>query len=300
MGRMGVVVHIDKFSGPMALLLHLVRREEMDIFDININEITKQYLDSIRAMRKLNLELAGDFIAMAATLIQIKSSMLLPHYNENGEVVEPEQDPRKDLVRRLLEYQMYQEAGQSLYRRELLGREVWGRGAREELPAGEEQIRIEEDNALYALIASYRTAVRNMKKAVHRVAESLQSIADRIWEMRLKLVIGQTTKMSELLDAQTDRKGQVLITFLSLLEMAKIGLVGLFQSENFSDIHIETKREIDRDSISNVESYETHTSVQEDFDFIMDTAPEEEEVTDSPDVLVAPATDEEIEREDIL
>src|ERR1700733_8276946 len=128
---MGVVVHINKFSGPLGLLLHLIRQEEMDIFDINIQEITKQYLDSIRAMKKLNLELAGDFIAMAATLIQIKSKMLLPQYDEHGEVLE-EADPRRDLVKRLLEYEMYQEASHGLYKREILGRDVWVRGRREE------------------------------------------------------------------------------------------------------------------------------------------------------------------------
>jgi segregation and condensation protein A len=254
---MGVVVHLNQFSGPMALLLHLIRSEEMNIFDININEITKQYLDSIRAMKKLNLEIAGDFIAMAATLIQIKSSMLLPNYNEEGEVIEGD-DPRKDLVRRLLEYQQYQEAGQKLYQRNLLGRNVWPRGASEEIKAEESEILLDEGNALFALISSYRKAMSNVKKAVHRVAQSLQSIADRIWEMRSRLVVGKSTKMSELLDnSAADQKGQVLITFLSLLELAKIGLIGLFQSENFEDIHIETKREIDRDAISHVEDYES-------------------------------------------
>ena len=78
---MNLHVEIDRFSGPMALLLHLIRQEEMDIFDINIHQITKQYLESMKMMKKLNLEGAGDFIAMAATLIQIKSRMLLPQYN---------------------------------------------------------------------------------------------------------------------------------------------------------------------------------------------------------------------------
>src|SRR5579859_1906074 len=152
---MGVVVHINKFSGPLGLLLHLIRSQEMDIFDINIHEITKQYLESIRAMKQLNLEVAGDFVAMAATLIQIKSKMLLPQYDENGEVVE-EADPRKDLVKRLLEYQMFQEASQSLYKRDLLGRDTWARGEREEINVKDDEVILEEENALYALISLYR------------------------------------------------------------------------------------------------------------------------------------------------
>lgn len=274
---MGVVVHLDKFSGPMALLLHLVRREEMDIFDININEITKQYLDSIKSMKKLNLEVAGDFIAMAATLLQIKSKMLLPQYDEQGEELEQE-DPRKDLVRRLLEYQIFQEAGQNLYKRDLVGRNVWLRGSREEINVEESQILLEDENALYSLISCYRTATKNMKKTVHRVANSLQSIADRIWQMKSLLVLGQTTQLSKLaahpaLSANTEKNtvedaaentiknktentARLLITFLSLLELAKIGLVNLFQSENFADIHVETKGEIDRDAVSKVENYD--------------------------------------------
>lgn len=256
---MGVVVHIDSFSGPLGLLLHLIRRDEMDIFDINITEITKQYLESIPGDERLDLETAGDFIAMASTLLQIKSKMLLPQYNEEGEVVE-EEDPRKDLVRRLLEYQNYQEASRNLYNRQLVGRDIWARGAREEIKVADAGIILDEDNALYSLIASYRAAMKNVKKAVHKVAHSLQSIADRIWQLRDRLVVGRTAKLSELIDSPTDRKGQLLITFLSLLELAKIGIVGLFQGDNFSDIHIETKRTIDRDSISKVESYESQVS----------------------------------------
>jgi hypothetical protein len=98
---------------------------------------------------------------------------------------------------------------------------------------------------------------------VHKVSESLQSIADRIWEMRTMLVVGRPTSFYQLVDAegaaQVDRRGRLLITFLSLLELAKIGLVNVFQSENFQDIHVETKRDIDKDAISNVESYEAHT-----------------------------------------
>lgn len=307
---MGVVVHIDRFSGPLGLLLHLIRREEMDIFDINITEITKQYLESIRAMKKLDLETAGDFIAMASTLLQIKSKMLLPQYNEEGEVVE-EEDPRRDLVRRLLEYQTYQDAGRNLYNRQLVGRDVWARGSREEIKGEDAGIILEEENALYSLIASYRIAMKNMKKAVHKVAHSLQSIADRIWQLRDRLVMGRTVKLSELIDSETDRKGQLLITFLSLLELAKIGIVSLFQGDNFSDIHIEAMRTIDRDSISNVENYESQVSdVQGHADIWMsdddrkgDDAKVETVVQQElavEEIVIEAATDEEIELEEKL
>src|SRR5689334_2246415 len=155
----------------------------MDIFNINIHQITRQYLEYIKTMRRLDLEVAGEFVAMAATLIHIKSKMLLPQYNEEGEEIEKE-DPRKELVQKLLEYQKFQEASQRLYERPLLGRDVWLRGSRLDLSqkASEEEILIEE-NALFALIASYRSAIRNMKKTVHRVGSALQSIAARVLEI---------------------------------------------------------------------------------------------------------------------
>lgn len=261
---MNLHVEIDRFSGPMALLLHLIRQEEMDIFDINIHQITKQYLESMKMMKKLNLEGAGDFIAMAATLIQIKSRMLLPQYNEAGEVVETE-DPRKDLVRRLVEYQMYQEAGQQLYQRPLLNRDVWTRGEHQEVHAPQEvEIVLEEENALYSLIKAYRTAIKGMNKAVHKVGQSLQSIRDRIWEMRDRLVVGKQARFFDLITAGAysgDLKGQRLITFLSLLELGKMGFVSLFQAENFEDIHVDTLRPIDRDVISQVENYDAANSL---------------------------------------
>ena len=116
-------IQTENFSGPLGLLLYLIRREEMDIFNINIHQITSQYLEYIKTMKKLDLEFAGEFIAMAASLIQIKSKMLLPNYNEDGEEIESE-DPRKELVQKLLEYQKYQEAAHQIYQRPLVGRDL--------------------------------------------------------------------------------------------------------------------------------------------------------------------------------
>ena len=103
---MSIRVQLQQFEGPLDLLLYLIRKEEMDIFNINIVEITKQYFEYIKLMKEFDLEIAGDFIAMASTLIHIKSKMLLPQYDENGEVVEQE-DPRKELVQKLLEYEKF-------------------------------------------------------------------------------------------------------------------------------------------------------------------------------------------------
>jgi segregation and condensation protein A len=252
---MSLTIQLPKFEGPMGLLLYLIRKEEMDIMDIKIHEITKQYLEFIKLMKELDLEVAGEFISMASTLIHIKSRMLLPQYNENGEVIETE-DPRKELVQRLLEYQKFQEASKNLYERPLLGRDVFARGVREKLDGKEEEIVLEE-NALFSLIAAYRTALRTMKKKVHQVAAKAQSIASRILEMKDRLTLGSRVAMSDLLDSASERRRQVLITFLSLLELGKMGLVSLYQSDTYQEIYVEAKRAIDTNILDRVEEYDS-------------------------------------------
>jgi len=255
-------VQLQQFEGPLDLLLYLIRKEEMDIFNINIVEITKQYLDFIKLMKEFDLEVAGDFIAMASTLIQIKSKMLLPTYDENGEVVE-NVDPRKELVQKLLEYEKYKEASKALYDRPLLNRDVWARGLREKLEVANDEIELEE-NALFSLISSYRKMVKTLNKKVHKVNVKLQSIASRILEISTMLIPGSTIRMVELfrtdLTERIDRSRQALITFLSLLELGKMGYVGIYQTETYGDIHIQTKKLIEGDVVSKVEEYGTVNS----------------------------------------
>ncbi|WP_413574485.1 segregation/condensation protein A [Bdellovibrio sp. HCB290] len=252
---MSITVQLPKFEGPLGLLLYLIRKEEMDIMDIKIHEITKQYLDYIRLMKELDLEVAGEFIGMASTLIQIKSRMLLPQYNENGEIIEQE-DPRKELVQKLLEYQKYQEAAKLLYDRPLVGRDVWLRGSREKLDEKEDEI-ILEDNALFSLISSYRKVLRSVKKKIHQVTAKAQSISSRILEFKDRLFVGQRVTMMDLVTATEDRARQALITFLSLLELGKMGFVGLYQTEVYSDIWVDTKKPIETDVLSRVEEYDS-------------------------------------------
>lgn len=254
---MSIRVQLQQFEGPLDLLLYLIRKEEMDIFNINIVEITKQYFDFIKLMKEFDLEIAGDFIAMASTLIHIKSKMLLPQYDENGEIVEQE-DPRKELVQKLLEYEKYKEASKSLYERPLLGRDVWARGFREKLEVADDEIEL-EDNALFSLIGSYRKAINSLTKKIHKVSIKLQSISSRIVEMKKYLIPGSTVRMIEMLSQdlteQIQRSRQALITFLSLLELGKLGYVSLYQIDVYGDIHIQTRKEIEDDVLSRVEEY---------------------------------------------
>lgn len=250
---MSINIQLPKFEGPLGLLLYLIRKEEMDIMDIKIHEITKQYLEYIKLMKELDLEVAGEFVAMASTLIHIKSRMLLPTYDENGEIVETE-DPRKELVQKLLEYQKYQEAAKLLYERPLVGRDLWLRGSRETLAPKEDEIVLEE-NALFSLIATYRKVVKTAKKKIHQVTAKAQSISSRILEIKDRLLVGQKVVMMDLVTATEDRARQALITFLSLLELGKMGFVSLFQTEAYADIYIEAKKAVEGDVLSSVEEY---------------------------------------------
>ncbi len=256
---MSLQISLPKFEGPLALLLYLIRKEEMDIMDIKIHEITSQYLEYIKMMKKLDLEVAAEFILMAATLIQIKSQMLLPQYNENGEIVEMD-DPRKELVQKLLEYQKYQEASKLLYERPLVGRDLWLRGTRENLESTKEEEIVIEDNGLFSLISAYRSLVKSAQKRIHQVTAKIQSIASRILEIKDRLIVGQRTNLHELVNDMQDYTRQTLITFLSLLELGKLGFVSLYQTEAYSTLWVEAKKPIDYDVISRVEEYDSvHT-----------------------------------------
>lgn len=255
---MSLTIQLPHFEGPLGLLLYLIRKEEMDIMDIKIHEITKQYLDYIKIMKELDIEVAGEFIAMAATLIQIKSRMLLPQYNEAGEIVET-QDPRKELVQKLLEYQKYQEAAKLLADRPWVGRDVWLRGVREKLEGKEGDIEIDE-RGLFGLISAYRLVLKGAKKRIHRVAAKTKSIAGRILEIKDRLVVGIRTTLADLVVETEERARQTLITFLSLLELGKMGFVRLAQTEPYSDLWIEPVRPVETDVLSRVEEYDNMNS----------------------------------------
>jgi segregation and condensation protein A len=261
---MSIRVQLQQFEGPLDLLLYLIRKEEMDIFNINVVEITRQYLDFIKLMKEFDLEVAGEFVAMAATLIHIKSKMLLPQYDENGEVVD-QVDPRKELVQKLLEYEKFKEAAKALYDRPLLNRDLWARGIREKIEVKDDEIEL-EDNALFSLIGAYRKALKGLQKRVHKVNIKLQSISQRILEMKDRLIVGQQVMMRDLFNNSIidlkEKSRNALITFLSLLELGKMEYVSLFQTETYGDIYIQTKKEITDDVVSRAENYDNLNSDQ--------------------------------------
>lgn len=222
-------IHLDKFDGPMDLLLHLVKKNEMDICDISISVITRQYLEFIKLMKDLNLEVAGEFLVMAATLLQIKSRQLLPA-DEQEEPEPDEEDPRGELVRRLLEYQQYKEAGMLFGARALLGREVFLRSASEPILTAAQNVEGPLEVSLFELVDAFRLLLQRIPaESFHDVApgDSL-SIADCINEILSLLQENETVQFDDLVRDEFTRE-RVIVTFLALLELCRLKLIRIFQ-----------------------------------------------------------------------
>lgn len=238
----GYSVKLDAFEGPLDLLLHLIRKNEVDIYDIPISLITRQYLDYLKLMKELNLDLAGDFLVMAATLLQIKSRMLLPLPEpEEGEGEEPE-DPRAELVRRLLDYQRYRDAGLELGARELLGREVFARPCRDgcclEGVVAAEEGPLELD--LFELAEAFRGLLARMPLArAHEVAaQETLSIVDAINQILTKLDGHESVEFSVLFADEEQTRERMIVTFLALLELCRIKLVKVLQNSRYGPIYL--------------------------------------------------------------
>ena len=238
----GYSVKLDAFEGPLDLLLHLIRKNELDIYDIPIALITRQYLDYLKLMKELNLDLAGDFLVMASTLLQIKSRMLLPQPEPEEGEGEEQEDPRAELVRRLLDYQRYRDAGLELGARELLGREVFVRPCADgccldglALDEGPYELDLFELSEAFNKLLSRLPTAR-----AHEVAaqESL-SIVDAINQILTRLDGVESLAFEELFVDDNSRE-RMIVTFLALLELCRLKLVKVIQNSRYGAIYIFT------------------------------------------------------------
>jgi len=222
-------VKLQSFEGPLDLLLHLIKKNEIDIYDIPIADITKQYLDYIEIMKTLNLDVAGEFLLMAATLLHIKSRMLLP---VSEEPEQEEEDPRADLVKQLLEYQSIKEAAFSLDKREILDRDVFVRKAfPEEAEAEELQQGIDlEGVTLFELIEAFKKVIAELpEEAVHEVIGERLSIGDKISVILESLEREDNISFYNLLKGGRSRP-EVIVTFLAILELIKLKMIKINQT----------------------------------------------------------------------
>jgi segregation and condensation protein A len=233
------VVSLANFEGPLDLLLFFIKRDELDIYDIPIARITEEFLLYTQALQALDLEQAGEFIVMAATLMQIKAKMLLPKL-ERGQSEEDEEDPRAELVRRLLEYKQYKEVAEDLKGREDEHRYVYYRQffkADEKVIPEETPEEILKNVTLFDLLTAFKRALdRAPKRDVH-VVEKISYTVEEQTEYILSLFTHRSqVTFFEMID-RMERIG-VLVTFLALLELIKNQFVAFHQDDSFEDILI--------------------------------------------------------------
>ena len=232
---MPVNVQLDIYEGPLDLLLHLIKKNEIDIADIPIAVITEQYLATLELMESLNLDVAGEYLVMAGTLVHVKSRMLLPP--EEGEEEEDEEgDPREELVRKLMECQRYKEAGQDLESREVLNRDVFNRRS-EEAQEGD-AVQFEQVTVFDLLSAFQKVLERFPGESVHTVTLERISVREKM-SLLLDRLRGSSKWVFQSLFEEAVSRMEVIVTFLALLELIKMRAVKVVQEERMGPIHIE-------------------------------------------------------------
>ena len=229
-------VFLEAFEGPLDLLLYLIRRQNLDILNIPIAEISKQYVHYIELMTDMQFELAGEYLVMAATLAEIKSRMLIPRASTEEE---EEEDPRAELVRRLQEYERFKKAAQEIDELERLERDV--------IPAEAEVIERHvvtklPDVALKELLIAFKEAIERADMFAHlHVRREALSVRERMSKVLLTLQDKRYAEFSELFDPAEGRMG-VAVTFLAVLELLKEALIDIVQNEPYGPIHVRGAR----------------------------------------------------------
>ena len=250
-------VRLENFDGPLDLLLHLIKKNEVNIYDIPIALITQQYLDTLQLMQELNLDVAGEFLVMAATLIHIKSKMLLPRPETAAGIEGEEEDPRDALVRRLLEHQKYKAAAGLLHEREQVRAAQWLRPDERVAELAGEGIEPELEVDLFSLLNAFQAVIERAKHRPHVVLPPEQiSVEARMDQLIARLSETDACGFEELFADAHDRSA-LIVTFLALLEMIRLKLVRVFQSGNFGPIRV-YKRTRPADAPHPIGDRETH------------------------------------------
>ncbi len=240
---MSTKVQLEIFEGPLDLLLHLIKKNEVSVTDIPIAAITEQYLATLELMHTLNLDVAGEFLVMAATLIHIKSRELLPAHDGDEAEEEEGVDPRADLIRRLLEYQRYKDAAAELEQRELLTRDVFTRPA---APAEEAGAREFREISVFELLGALKRVIDRLPKdIVHEVTLEKITVREKM-TLLLDRLRGEPRITFDSLFSEVKSRLEVIVTFLAMLELVKVRALRVFQDRSGGEIVIEAAAEMDQ------------------------------------------------------
>jgi segregation and condensation protein A len=235
---MSYKIRLEIFEGPLDLLLYLVKKDHLNIYDIPIAKVTEQYLQYINLMQLLDLNIAGEFLVMAATLMQIKSKMLLPIEESQGQEEEQE-DPRAELVKRLLEYEKFKEIAENLRQREIEQREVFKRPALEKdkeilKPSGE----VYFEASIFDLINAFSRALEDIPKDLfYEVIKDEFTIEEKIHEILHALLISESLRISDLF-GKAKHKIEIIVTFLAILELIRLKEIIARQRDLFGEIEV--------------------------------------------------------------
>jgi segregation and condensation protein A len=229
--------NLDIFEGPLDLLLHLVKEQKMDIYDIRITEITRQYLSYLDLLSELNLEMVGEYLVMAAELAKIKSKTLLPiPESEEDALTAAGEDPRAELMRRLLEYQRYKEAAFELRQKEYDQQQLFTRAGEVVLESSEEELLIEAN--VFDLLTAFQKVLKEKSfKKDYEIKVTTLSVSDRINDILETLNLSESVTFDSLFTT-LNTKQEVIVTFLAILELMRMQLIRSQQARQFDVIRI--------------------------------------------------------------
>ena len=230
-------VRLEIFEGPLDLLLYLIKRDEIDIYDISLERITRQYLEYLEAFKELNIEVAGEFVVMAANLIYLKSRSLLPADQQPPEEEVDEDDPRWDLIRQLIEYKKFKEVAMQLQTRELEQERIFARIGGEIAP--ETATLHLGEVGIFQLINAFQNVIKRLEARddLQEIMGENFTVSDKIERILQTLAEGRAIKFSELF-ARLASRVEIVVTFLALLELIRLKQVRAIQRNEFDEIEI--------------------------------------------------------------
>jgi segregation and condensation protein A len=230
-------VRLEIFEGPLDLLLYLIKRDEIDIYDISLERITRQYLEYLQAFKELNIEVAGEFVVMAANLIYLKSRSLLPADQQPPEEEVDEDDPRWDLIRQLIEYKKFKEAAMQLQTRELEQERIFSRIGGGMAP--ETATLHLGEVGIFQLINAFQNVIKRLeaREDLQEITGENFTVSDKIERILQTLADGKAIKFSELFARMASRI-EIVVTFLALLELIRLKQVRAIQPNEFDEIEL--------------------------------------------------------------